>query len=90
MNNKLFHSTLFVAGNAMVIGLTKESAGDDGFVWVDGSSIIAGGYTNWADDEPSNNQLEKCVLMMGLLDGKWKDYSCEGPVQYICQRKVGK
>ena len=64
--------------------------GDDGFVWVDGSSIIAGDYTNWVDDEPSNNQLENCVLMMGLLDGNWKDYACGGPMQYICQRKVGK
>lgn len=58
-------------------------------MWVDGV-FLNGSYSNWGKNEPSNGFKQDCTLMMGELGGKWKDHSCDGYMQYICERKVGK
>jgi len=77
-----------VSGSAVAIGLKRVADGKWGFEWIDGTNVTEG-FTFWADKEP-NSDAENCVLMTGLEKGRWKDYTCNGPMQYICQRQIGK
>ena len=46
----------------------------------------ATGYTNWADNEPSDpdgSQGEDCVEMY-TWDGQWNDFNCDTTNGFVC------
>ena len=52
----------------------------DRFTWSDGSS--AGGYLNWRDNQPSNN--DECMAMD--QSGKWWGFECSLQLKFICEK----
>ena len=56
---------------------------DRGWYWSDNKPT---GFTNWAVDEPNNdNEDEECVEMIPS-SGRWNDNNCEASRPFICKR----
>ncbi|XP_067373358.1 uncharacterized protein si:ch211-160b11.4 isoform X2 [Channa argus] len=52
------------------------------FIWLDGSQWV---YDDWLVGEPNNTaNLEDCVELLALGDGKFNDFTCWEPQAFIC------
>ncbi|XP_071822362.1 uncharacterized protein [Apostichopus japonicus] len=64
------------------IGMS-DLAIEDYFRWVTCDDVDGWAATNWGDGEPNNlDDVQHCVHMVA---GKWNDWKCERPVNYICE-----
>ncbi|KAK2839963.1 hypothetical protein Q5P01_013703 [Channa striata] len=56
------------------------------FIWLDGSQWV---YEDWLAGEPNHtSQLEDCVEVLALGNGKFNDFTCWEPQAFICSFRV--
>ena len=57
------------------------------FVWSSDGANVSQGYTNWANDEPSDSYPgEDCMSKRrGLVNKKWNDKACESELFVLCE-----
>lgn len=61
----------------------SDLAVEDYFRWVTCKDVDGWAATNWAEGEPNNlDGVQHCVHM---VEGKWNDWNCDRPVNYICE-----
>ena len=57
------------------------------FYWKSsGTEVGLGGFSGWADEEPSNGVGEHCTALDGNRDWKWNDVGCYGRLDVLCER----
>lgn len=44
------------------------------WTWIDGSAFQ---FSNWGEDEPSGDNTENCLEMVGTKNGTWNDVPCD-------------
>ncbi|CAH1781368.1 unnamed protein product [Owenia fusiformis] len=69
----------------MWIGLNELDQGK-GYQWSDGSALQ---YTNWADNEPNDQDRTELCVDMWIADGKWNDEHCTVLLPFVCKKLPG-
>ena len=90
---KVFYIFLTPSVSSLFIGLKIEQNEEQGFVWVDGTSLEEAGYTNWKPQQPDNGgglYKQWCVQMASSFLGLWDDVPCGIPGAFVCQRPYSK
>ena len=57
---------------AFIGGSDKDHEGS--WTWIDGSPFE---FTNWGEDEPSGDNTENCLEIVGAKNGVWNDVPCD-------------
>merc|ERR1712168_654203 len=76
--------TALIGSARAYIGL-NDLDNEGTFVWTDGSSLDS--YTNWYADNPWDNVIQNCVVVMGTQDGQWRNVGCgKTDIGFICEQ----
>ena len=67
--------------NAILFINSIANTAEGGFRWQDDSPVD---YENWANNQPNNPLLQRCVRMYPNIYGQWKDDVCIFASNYVC------
>ncbi|CAH1247959.1 FIBCD1 [Branchiostoma lanceolatum] len=65
------------------IGLTDADS-EDQWVFEDGQTLQSTGYSNWKDNEPTDDDDKHCAVLRPN-DSTWEDKGCSDSKRFICQ-----
>eukprot|EP00058_Branchiostoma_floridae_P019989 XP_002605479.1 hypothetical protein BRAFLDRAFT_92896 [Branchiostoma floridae] len=66
------------------IGLNDNQT-EGTYRWPDGTRLAGCDFSNWAPNEPNENNGQNCVQMWSAYDYKWDDDFCQYEKYFICQ-----
>jgi len=82
---ELLISSKFESGRIVYTGLNDEGTSDI-YYWNEQNNF--GGYTNWACNEPSDPDVENCMVIAQMFDYKWYGSRCWVPHDFICNKPL--
>ncbi|XP_062815164.1 uncharacterized protein LOC103281621 isoform X2 [Anolis carolinensis] len=71
-------------GSPYWIGLAWQEASAQ-LTWVDGTPASKNWYSNWLLGHPKK---ERCVQLVGIYMGQWRDWDCSTKSTFICEMPV--